>query len=457
MSIITQVQELVDRGNYETAQQQIDQYNEQDLEIKAHLLVFKIRIHRHLGKFDEALEVAKEIYHHNLKLNSKHIKIKTIIEEAYVYWNMSSFEQTSKLIEKGKSVYVSEDQDIIEAEAEISTLDNLQGLVQLYAGDLNEALKCFKLGLERRIRIGQRHMTAISLNNIGVCYYRRGEPDKSKKYFNDSVEIFRQISNSTDIVLPFSNLALVYYDLGKLNESLEYFKQSVNIELELGNPINIAETYFGMTRIYLKLNKIDKVDMYITKLKELDEIHDFQLISQWYRLAESKDLMNKLRISEKIRAQELLSQIVQEPILHQRLTIMAMKELCNFYLMELQLYGSEGALDDAVKLANDLYDTAQDQSSFSLLVEVLMLNAKLALIQGDYSSALLQLDQAEFTAVENGLIGLEIQITMERVALEAETEKWRQLSKENASLKEKIDQSRIVEYLQDIRGVVDKY
>lgn len=457
MDIITQVKELVDEGNYESAQQQIQLYGEGDLETAAHLLVFKIRILRHLGEFDEALSVAKEIYQHNLKVKSKHIKLRTIIEEAYVYWNMSSFEQTSKLIEKGKLVYLPDDQDISNVEAEISTLDNLQGLVHLYEGDLNEALKYFILGLERRSRIEQHHMTAISLNNVGVCYYRRGEPYKGKEYFDRSIDIFRQINNSTDIVLPFSNLALVYYDLGKLNESLEYFKQSVNIELELGNPINIAETYFGMTRIYLTLNKLDKVDLYIAKLKELDKIHKYQLISQWYRLAESKCLMNKLRISEKIRAQELLIQIVEEPVLRQRLTIMAMKELCNFYLLELQLYGSKGALDDAVKLANNLYDTAQDQSSFSLLVEVLLLNAKLALIQGDYSSALLQLDQAELTSVENGLVGLEIQINMERVALEFETEKWRQLSKDNASLKDKIDQSRILDYLQDIRRVVDEY
>lgn len=457
MDVIARVQQLVDQGNYESAQQQIQQYTGGDLDTTAHLLVFKVRILRHLGEFDEALSITKEIYQHNLKLKSKHIEIKSIIEEAYVYWNMSSFEETLKLIEKGKLVYSSDDQDINNIEAEIATLDNLQGLVHLYAGDLNEALKYFNLGLERRIRIEQQHMTAISLNNIGVCYYRRGEPEKSKLYFDNSVNIFRQINNSTDIALPFSNLALVYYDLGILNESLGYFKQSVSIELELGNPINIAETYFGITRIYLKLNKLDKADLYIAKLKELDKIHNYQLITQWYQLAESKSLMSKLRISEKIQAQELLSQIVEGPVLHQRLTIMAMKELCNFYLMELQLYGSEGALDDAVRLANNLYDTAQDQSSFSLLVEVLLLNAKLALIQGDYSSALLQLDQAEFTSVENGLVGLEIQITMERVALEAETEKWRQLSKDDATLKDKIDQSRILDYLQDIRGVVDKY
>ena len=145
MDVITRVQQLVDQGNYESAQQQIQQYTGGDLDTTAHLLVFKVRILRHLGEFDEALSVTKEIYQHNLKLKSKHLEIKSIIEEAYVYWNMSSYEETSKLIEKGKLVYLPDDQDISNIEAEIATLDNLQGLVHLYAGDLNEALKYFNL------------------------------------------------------------------------------------------------------------------------------------------------------------------------------------------------------------------------------------------------------------------------------------------------------------------------
>ena len=50
-----------------------------------------------------------------------------------------------------------------------------------------------------------------------------------------------------------------------------------------------------------------------------------------------------------------------------------------------------------------------------------------------------------------------MQVKMERVALESEAEKWRMLSVKNASLKEKIEQSRIFDYLKDIRTVVEDY
>lgn len=457
MGIVIQVKDLVEQGKYDDALLLINHYDQNDLETWGHLLVFKVRIHRHIGEFDLALSIAKEIHGYNKDLKNKLIEVRTIIEEAYIYWNMSRFEQTTKLIEKGRTIYKPEDQDIASVEIEISTMDNLQGLVNLYAGDLNEALRYFTSGLEIRKRIGQKHLTAISLNNIGVCYHRKGEPDKSKKYFLESEMIFRELNNSTDIGLPYSNLALVYYELGMLTESLEYFKKSEQIEVELGNSINIAETYFGLTRIYLKMNDTVKANEVLEQLKELDRKYDYQLISQWYRLAEAMMLMRKLRLGPKIRAQDLLNQIVSEPVLRQRITIIAMKELASFYLMEVQLYGSEEALDDAIQLVNGLYDTAQDQSSFSLLVEVLLLNSKLSLLRGDYSTALLLLDQAELTTSENGLVGLEAQVTMERVALEAETERWKQLSKQNASLKDKIDQSRILEYLLEIGRIVDKY
>ena len=88
--------------------------------------------------------------------------------------------------------------------------------------------------------------------------------------------------------------------------------------------------------------------------------------------------MNKPRINQKIIAQTLLTEIVGDQVLHQKLTITAMKELCKFYILELQMFDGEDALNDAIDLVNQLYDTAQDQLSFSLLVEVFILNAKLS-------------------------------------------------------------------------------
>ena len=101
------------------------------------------------------------------------------------------------------------------------------------------------------------------------------------------------------------------------------------------------------------------------RLKELDDKNDFQLVTQWYKLSNATYLMNKTRINQKIIAQALLTEIVSDQVLHQKLTITAMKELCKFYILELQLFGSKEALGDAIELVNQLYDTAQNQLSFS--------------------------------------------------------------------------------------------
>ncbi len=457
IDLVTSVQHLIERGNFEEAHRLIEKNGVDDHEAAIELLVFKVRILRNIGEFEKASLHINELNDKRNKISDKKIKLLIIIEDAYLNWNLSNHDRTLELIQEGNKLFDVRFDDISDIEAEISTLDNLLGLYHLYTGDLNEGLFHFKLALKRRQRIGQQHMIGISQNNVGVCYYRKGELEKSIEYFERSEAIFLEIGNQVDIGLPFSNLALVYYDLGNLEKALDYFNKSVVIELELGNPINIAETYFGLTRTHLKLNDEQKSYEHVIKLKELDHKYDYKLITQWYKLSNAIYLIDKPRINKKIIAQTLLTEIVNDQILHQRLTIIAMKELCKFYIMELKLFGSEEALSDAIELVNQLYDTAQDQLSFSLLVEVLILNAKLSLIKSDYQGALMFLDQAEFTSYEKGLIGLEMQVKMEKVALESETERWRQLAMKNASLKEKIEQSRIFDYLKDIRRVVEDY
>lgn len=455
--LVTSVQHLIERGNFEEAHDLIKKNGEEDHKTAIELSIFKVRILRNIGEFEKASLLIEELNEKRNEIKNTRIKLLIIIEYAYLNWNLTNHSKTMELIQEGNELFDLRFDDISEIEAEISTLDNLLGLYHLYAGDLNEALGYFILALNRRKRIGQQHMIAISQNNVGVCYFRKGELEKSIEYFEQSENRFLELCNEVDIGLPFSNLALVYYDLGKPEKALDYFNKSVIIEDKLGNPINIAETYFGLTRTHLKLNDEKKSYEHVVKLKELDNKHDYKIITQWYKLSNAIYLINKPRINQKIIAQTLLVEIVNDQILHQRLTIIAMKELCKFYIMELKLFGSEEALGDAIELVNHLYDMAQDQLSFSLLVEVLILNAKLSLIQSDYQGAILFLDQAEFTSYEKGLIGLEMQVKMEKVALESETERWRQLAVKNASLKEKIEQSRIFEYLKDIRRVVEEY
>ena len=70
MGIVIQVKDLVEQGKYDDALSLINHYDQDDLETWGQLLVFKVRIHRHMGEFDLALSIAKEIHGYNKDLKN---------------------------------------------------------------------------------------------------------------------------------------------------------------------------------------------------------------------------------------------------------------------------------------------------------------------------------------------------------------------------------------------------
>ena len=69
--------------------------------------------------------------------------------------------------------------------------------------------------------------------------------------------------------------------------------------------------------------------------------------------------------------------------------------------------------EEAKVLIQRLYVQAQDKRSFSLIVEVLLLQGKFAAIDGDFQKALKYLDQAQLTAEDKNINLLILKVAVE--------------------------------------------
>jgi hypothetical protein len=140
--------------------------------------------------------------------------------------------------------------------------------------------------------------------------------------------------------------------------------------------------------------------------------------------------------------------------------ILATLNLCELLLFELKASPDEVTEENEVfqevrSLIKTLSSFAKQKHSSLVLVDVTMLQAKFALIEGNLSTAMQLLDQAKITAEKNGLQQLHKRISREENLLKSQLSTWENLIKKNAPLQERLAQAQLEEYLLEAKKMVN--
>lgn len=151
---------------------------------------------------------------------------------------------------------------------------------------------------------------------------------------------------------------------------------------------------------------------------------------------------------EKLQAQQFFKEIIEEEILQHEITVLSMLNLCKLLISELKISEDEEVvLQEINKLSNRLFDIAHRQNSSWLIAMSLMLQAKLVMVEGDLEEASSLLEKAHTLANEKKLGNLLTKVEHEQAVLQEELEKWEELSRRNASIRERVEQARLDDYL----------
>jgi hypothetical protein len=138
----------------------------------------------------------------------------------------------------------------------------------------------------------------------------------------------------------------------------------------------------------------------------------------------------------------------------------AMLNICELLLFEIksspdEIMNENEVFQEFKQLLNNLASLAQQQHSFPLIVDVTILQAKLALIEGNLTKTMQLLAQAKITAEEKKLQFLYIRVIREENHLKTQLSAWENLIKKNAPLKERLAQAQLEEYIVKARKIFD--
>ncbi len=320
------------------------------------------------------------------------------------------------------------------------------GIVQHSKGELNLALEYYQKSLQMNREIENIDGMVIFLGNIGEILRLKGELDEALSYYQESLDVYQQIGGrSIPMALAFVNSGLVFQQKGEAKKALEFFNKGLEIFKESGNTRRIAEVFFIQISLLIDIDKIERAEKTFTQLQEINEQEEDKLINQLTRVSEALLLKTNKRAKNRVKAEELLLQVLDEEVVNYEIFLVVLINLSELYLIELQLTGDEEALQDLKKLMEKQLTIAKEQKLFSLLVETFFLQAQLALVELDIANAQQLMNQAQLTAEEKGLKRLAMKISSEYDYYFEEKAMWEEFTDKKPTIGERLSHTSLEE------------
>jgi len=169
-----------------------------------------------------------------------------------------------------------------------------------------------------------------------------------------------------------------------------------------------------------------------------------------YLLDKALVLKTSPRALNRGKAEEILKQLLEEKDIIYEIRLMALLNLCDLLLTELQISNEAEVLAEIKPLIVEILDLSDKSHSFWVLGETYLLQAKLALISLNLEEAQKLLTKGQKIAEKYGLDLLAKKISNEHDELLKQLEMWEKLKKSKAPLAERLELSRLNEQMDNM-------
>jgi tetratricopeptide (TPR) repeat protein len=149
---------------------------------------------------------------------------------------------------------------LAESQGAATVINNL-AMLNLHAGDYENAITLFQRSLTISEKAGDKSMIATNLANLSEVYREQGRFDQALPFAKGSLENLETTdSKSSDRATVMNNLGLIFQAQGNYAEALIYFQKSlILLESNLGkNYPEVATPLNNLSVLYDTLNDIPK-------------------------------------------------------------------------------------------------------------------------------------------------------------------------------------------------------
>ncbi|MCY3413317.1 MAG: tetratricopeptide repeat protein [Candidatus Heimdallarchaeota archaeon] len=323
---------------------------------------------------------------------------------------------------------------------------NSRATLSYYIGDYKIALEMFKQSFEISVDLNYPFGQLIAAVNCGEIYRRIGKYTDAIEYLNLNLSLSQRFNNSYGLGYGYWTLGKVYTNTGDYALAKEMLTNAINLWGSLGNSLHLANSLFALGKLRMKWQK--KIDFELQSLRELSIKENNPIISQAYILLQGLKLKLSPKLIDKGKSMELLQSIVQDTLIYFEFTYDASIHYCDLLLQEFMISNHHDSFDEAQGIVDTLLILTKDQNATVKIIEVLMLKSKLLMINGDMDEAGSVLNEAMSLSMQNNLDNYITQVKVEIKKLEVEIKNMTDKYDKHKSILEKMDNSKIFDYLQ---------
>jgi predicted amidohydrolase len=339
------------------------------------------------------------------------------------------------------------------------------GMIYFYKADLAKAAHHAEIGEQVFREIGHQEGLAMIQILIGSVYRSTGDFDKALAYCDEVIQSYREALGTEEPLphsccLAYRDSATIYMYQNRLDKAIDLFQKGLQIHrkrCKLRNTvIDFEITVVNLYSVYAKTKKGDMNNLqeHVEDIRRTAE--QYPWLDVFVKTTEALILQHKPRAKDKAKALELYEEVLNEKFDYE-LELFIQVHLSELLLDELKLYGEESVLSELKDVLSRISETADKQRSIISLIWLYILQAKLAVIEGNAEQAGALLDRALTITEEKGLTLFSHQVRTEQRLVSEQLKEWKALFVKNSTIQEQIETLHLKEYITEaVTSILEK-
>ncbi|MHA2400876.1 MAG: tetratricopeptide repeat protein [Promethearchaeota archaeon] len=489
------VRQLIDESKFDDAQLLISNFEEKGghtLYDRVSCYLLKCELLLRQGLYEDLVKFADQAYKESLELGKNFLSVDILLIMANALLWLKQYDKLQDVIKQGEELLQTLAQEIpadykrreaylawikgrfyvelrdadralehlehsLELREEYGTTQDiiisLGGLSNIYVFfqvDYNQAIEILERSKILAEKIGDKWCLGQYYLRMAIIYNVKGELDRSIELSKQGLTVFNDINNQLMVATILCTLGEVYRQKGELDRALECLEQALALRYERGNPRDITEVVYYLIQLLIDKGDLEQAQQYLQQYEQLNKQLKDKELNLVYLLNKALILKKSSRTRKRAEAEEILTQILEDKDSNFELILTALTNLCDLLFTELRMTNDAEVLEEINPLIARLLDIAEKTGSHSILCEVLLLQAKLSLLNFDIEMAQRFLIQAQQIVKTFGLNLLAKKITTEKEDLFNKLDLWENLKKAGASMADRLELARVDEKIIDI-------
>ena len=345
--------------------------------------------------------------------------------------------------------------DLNQTKETADTLNRI-GMTYSFKGEIELALGNFEKGLKLAEEHDYKVLTSRIHNNIGELYRAIGELELAQTNYEKALNIAKDCNEFDFIVIFLNNIAEILTSKDKLSEARQYLVEGKQY-LPKTKDVGIRSLlYASWVEVSVMLDNLTEAEEAVDQLEVMVNKYGKKIIQLHRDYGKALVYKSSNRLKFKVKAQELLETIINTSGIEFELMIKAMNHRIELLIYEYSAYEQDVVLVEIVKSIEQMYNLAKKQHRYATLIDVLIIQSRLAIIDNKFDQASLLLTQAELMAKEKQMEHYSKKVQTEIEILENNLSEIKRIIA-SKSISERLDQIELLDYIRRARKIGDTF